>query len=64
MLNLLIGVVLGVVLCGLGVLTLPKLLTLAGSLKAKFLSKVVSPTPAVTEITTPPPATTPTVSQA
>jgi hypothetical protein len=58
MLTLIFGVVLGVVLCGLGIVTLPKLKTLLAAIKAKFAK---APVVAAT-VTTPPtltPATTP-----
>jgi hypothetical protein len=52
-----LGVVVGVVLAGLGILTLPKLKALWAKIVAKFEKKPVS---ATTTVTTPPPAVTPT----
>lgn len=54
MLTLVVGFVLGVVACGLGVVTLPKLKALVAALKAKFSKKDDVVVPQVTVPTSTP----------
>jgi hypothetical protein len=64
MFNFLFGVAVGVVLAGLGVVTLPKLLAWVQSLKAKFAKKSDDVVPQVTvPASTPAVEVTPTAAQ-